>query len=128
MYYRLVQIYPYHHHFSVALLYVRKLLVVIHQVYLIVSSLSSYMESYDEHHVSYDSLPYGLLVAVVTKKPAHVTNPRYPALCTHRLLRSPVQVYSLRDPQAFHCHSSLASAYDAYYQRLIAVDSQLSLC
>jgi hypothetical protein len=30
--------------------------------------------------VSYDYLPYRLLVAVVTKEPVHVTNPREPVL------------------------------------------------
>jgi len=38
------------------------------------------MESYDDHNVSYDSLPYGLLVAEVTMEPAHVMYPRDPAL------------------------------------------------
>ena len=85
------------------------------------------MESYDDHYVSYDSLPYGLLAAEVTKEPDHVTNPHNPALWTHCLRRSQIQVHLLRDPQVFHCHSSLAFAYDAHYQRLILADSRLSL-
>ena len=57
------------------------------------------MESYDDHDVSYDPLPYGLLAAEVTKKPAHVTNPHDPALWTHYLRRPQIQVHLLRDPQ-----------------------------
>ena len=111
---------------SVALLYVRKLLVVIHQVHSIVSCVSSYMESYDDHDVSYDSLPYGLLAAEVTKEPAHVTNLHDPALWTHCLRRPQIQVHLLRDSQVLHYHSSFAFAFDAHYQRLIGVDSRLS--
>ena len=85
------------------------------------------MESYDDLYVSYDSVPYGLLAAEVTKKPAHVTNPHDPAQCTHCLRRPQIQVHLLRDPQVLHCHSSLAFTYDAHYQRLIVADSRLSL-
>ena len=85
------------------------------------------MKSYDDHYVCYDSLPYGLLVAKVTKTPAHVTNPRDPALWTHCLRRPQIQVHLLRDPQVLHYHSSLAFAYDAHSQRRIVADSRLSL-
>ena len=53
------------------------------------------MESYDDHYVSYDSLPYGLLAAEVTKEPVHVTNPHDPALWTHCLRRPQIQVHLL---------------------------------
>ena len=59
MYYQLVERYPYHHYLSVTLLHVRNLLVVILQVHSISSYVSFYMESYDDHYLSYDSLPYG---------------------------------------------------------------------
>ena len=84
------------------------------------------MESYDDHYVSYDSLPYGLLAAEVTKEPAHVTYPHEPALWTHCLLSPQFQIHLLRDPQVLHYHSSLAYAYDAHSQRLIEADSRLS--
>ena len=84
------------------------------------------MESYDDHYLNYDSLPYGF-AAEVTMEPAHVINPRDPALWTHYLLRPQIQVHLLRDPQVVHCHSSLASVYDAHYRRLIVVDSPISL-
>ena len=103
------------------------LLVVEHQVYSIVSYVSSHMKNYDDHCVSYDSLPYGLLADEVTKEPAHVKNSRDPALWTHCLRRSQLQLHLIRDPQVVHCHSSLASAYDTHFLRLIAVDFKLSL-
>ena len=81
------------------------------------------MESYDDHYVSYDSLPYGLLAAEVTKKPAHVTNPHDPSLWTHCLRRPQIQVHLLRDLQVLHYHSSLSFAYDARSQSRIVADS-----
>jgi hypothetical protein len=85
------------------------------------------MESYDDYYVSYDSLPYRLLAVELTKEPAHVKNPRDPALWTLCLRRPQIKVYLIRDSQVAHCHSSLASTNDAHYRRLIAVDLQLSL-
>ena len=85
------------------------------------------MESYDDHDVSYNPLPYGLLAAEVTKGPVYVTNPHDPALWTHCLCRPQIQVHLLRDPQVLHYHSSVAFAYDAHSQRLIVADSRLSL-
>ena len=52
------------------------------------------MESYNDHYESYDSLPSGLLVAVMSKEPTHVTSSRDPALRNHCLCYSPVQVTS----------------------------------
>ena len=76
---------------------------------------------------SYDPLPYGLLAAEVSKKPAHVTNSHDPALWTHHLRRPQIQAHLLRDPQVLHYHSSLAFVFDAHYQRRIVADSRLSL-